>query len=144
MTSKWESLANWLVKIDKEADRMNWDGLRDMACEAYDAVDNLSEEEIFFGPFRFLWRLYERASKMDGPEEFGVVRIEEDYKKGRYIVFQNYTYKQFIWANKNKFIERIDNKYISVLESEMPKGMMEKFIKKKENEGKNEDKDDET
>lgn len=133
MTSKWECLANWLDKIDREAERIGWEELRDRACEAYDACDKLSEEEIFFGPFRYLWRLYERVSKLDEPEEFGVVRVEEGYD-GRYVVFQNYTYKQFMWANKNKFIERIDNRCISVLESEMPKGMMDKFLERSKNE----------
>lgn len=132
--SKWKSLVYWLEVIDKEAERLDWDKIRDAACEAYDAAQGMDDKEIFFGPARYLHHLAERLRKMDKPEDIGTVKVETNYNDERYVIFGNYSYKQFMWAVKNGHIERIDNKYISILESELPKGTIDKILEKEENE----------
>lgn len=113
----------WAEKIKAEAKRLDWPELYEATQEV---ISDTKEANYRVG---YLMRLYYRASKWSQKCDFGKIRIAR--RDGHdFIMFYNYTYAQYLWANKHDYLDWLDNNYFLVPYEKFPKETLKKLQEK--------------
>lgn len=131
----WSYIAKLITDIEDECDRLGgWCELTDMVAKIMTDTSRLDDSSLmFFGPYQYLFRLKYRLKCMDEKKPFNVVK-ETIRTQGpedvEYFIVENYDYKMFVYANKNKFNELLDNNRFFIRKSELTPAQISAFNKK--------------
>lgn len=130
----WSIMIQKLEEINKEAERLNWEELNDEAIDVYSDSNSKDTKEVFLNNYQYLFRLRERVRNWIEPRKFDEIRdIKMDLPKRPQVEFfmvMNYSYKSFVWAKQNGFIDHLNNNYYLVEKEELEPRMRASFQKR--------------
>lgn len=134
---QWAYISKLLDKIDEQAERLHWDKAIDEAANVFDYANQETDAaKVFFEPYQYLFRLYERMKHMDEPKEFNEIyktSYLHEHEQTEFFRIINYDFKMFLWLRNKGLTELLNNNYVDIPVPKLSASEVKSFEKKIKN-----------
>lgn len=134
---QWGYISKLLDKVDEQSDRLDWPEIIDEGANVFDYANEETDlTKVFFEPYQYLFRLYQRAKHMSKPEPFNQVTKTSylyDHDDTEFIRITNYDFKTFLWVRGKGMDKLLNNNYVDLPVKDLSASELHSFEKKIKN-----------